>query len=57
MNSNAPTKPEISALTQSLVDEIIKLRQQLDAKTREAARWREVAAARYTAEATLKASL
>jgi len=37
----------ISVLDQSLAGEIVSLRAQLDAKTHEAARWREIAESRY----------
>lgn len=51
MNDNVVcTKREIPALAQSLANEIVELRRQLDAKTHEAARWREVAEARYTVD-------
>lgn len=40
----------ISALNQSLADEIVELRREVAARTHEAARWRDVANSRYTVD-------
>ena len=44
----------VSALNQSLANEIVELRREVAARTHEAARWREVADSRYTVDDLVK---